>query len=132
MQFKRRSTLRDKVISGITTFMSVLLLMNVFELWQVTGEIKMLDIVVAIISFGIAALFTNIKKFTYMTFTDDKLIWQRAIFFKKEIRGKEIKEIKAKMNHVILINEQGKEIWIPMAFLRVEDAAEVTNRLKRL
>lgn len=132
MQFKRRSTLRDKVISGIATFMSVLLLMNVFELWQVTGEIKMLDIVVAIISFGIAALFTNIKKFTYMTFTDDKLIWQRAIFFKKEIRGKEIKEIKAKMNHVILINEQGKEIWIPMAFLRVEDAEEVTNRLKRL
>lgn len=132
MQFKRRSTLRDKVISGIATFMSVLLLMNVFELWQVTGEIKMLDIVVAIISFGIAALFTNIKKFTYMTFIDDKLIWQRAIFFKKEIRGKEIKEIKAKMNHVILINEQGKEIWIPMAFLRVEDAEEVTNRLKRL
>ncbi|MEG0014818.1 MAG: hypothetical protein RR324_09490 [Cellulosilyticaceae bacterium] len=132
MQFKRRSTFRDKVISGITTFMSVLLLMNVFELWQVTGEIKTLDIVVAIISFGIAALFTNIKKFTYMTFTDDKLIWQRAIFFKKEIKGKEIKEIKAKMNHVILINEQGKEIWIPMAFLRIEDAEEVTERLKRL
>lgn len=132
MQFKRRSTFRDKVIAVVATVVSVLLLTNAFELWRMTGKIETLDIVVAIIAFGIAAIFTNIKRFTYMTFIDQKLIWQRAIFFKKEIVGKDVKEIRAKMNHAILVNEQGKELWIPMAFVRTEDVEEVTKRLKKL
>ena len=132
MQFKRRSTFRDKIIAIVTTIVSVLLLANAFELWRVTGEIETLDVAVAIIAFVIASIFTNIKRFTYMTFIDQKLIWQRAIFFKKEIAGKDIKEIRAKMNHVILVNEEGKELWIPMTFLKFEDIEEVTKRLKNL
>lgn len=132
MAFKRRSTFRDKMISVIATIMSVLLLLNTFEVWRVTGKIEGLDLAVGLVAFIIAALFTNIKRFTYMTFTKDALLWYRALFFKKEIKGADIKEIKAKINHVILIDKNGKELWIPMAFLRREDTEEVTKRLKRL
>lgn len=132
MKFKRRSTFRDKVIAVLATLMSILLWINAFEMWKTYGKVEWLDIVVGLIAFGIATIFTNIKRFTYMYFEKDGFIWYRAIFFKKKINGKDIKAIKAKMNHVILISNQDKELWIPMAFIRAEDASGVTERLKKL
>lgn len=132
MQFKRRSTFRDKVIGILATFLSVLLFLNVFEIWKVYGQVKVLDIIVGILGFVIATIFTNIFRFTYLEFKENKIIWSRAIFFKKEIEGDTIKEIKCKMNHVILIDCKGKEIWIPMAFLKKEDANQVADLLKKL
>lgn len=132
MEFKRRSTFRDKVIATLGTLMAILLWMNAFEMWKVYAQIEWLDIGVGILAFGVATLFTNIKRFTYMRFEKETLIWYRGIFFKKKINGQAIQAIKAKMNHVILIDDQGKELWIPMAFIRVEDANEVTERLKKL
>lgn len=132
MQFKRRSTFRDKVIGVVVTFLSLLLFLNVFEVWKEYGRLEMLDIIVGIIGFAGATIFTNISKFNYIEFKEDKLIWFRAVFFKKEIKGEDIKEIKCKMNHVILVDYKGKELWIPMAFVRPEDTEEMTNRFKRL
>lgn len=132
MEFKRRSTFRDKVISVLGTLMAILLWLNAFEMWQRTGKIEILDIGVGIIAFGIATVFTNIKRFTYLRFEKDKLIWYRAMFLKKQIRGEDIKEIKAKMNHIILIDQSGKEIWLPMAFVREKDGPKVIEKIKKL
>lgn len=132
MQFKRRSTFRDKIIGILATFLSVLLFLNVFEIWKVYGQVKVLDIIVGILGFVIATIFTNIFRFTYLEFKENKVIWSRAIFFKKEISGDNIKEIKCKMNHVILIDQKGKETWIPMTFLKQEDTSQVTDLFKKL
>lgn len=132
MEFKRRSTFRDKVISILATFLSVLFMMSAFELWKRTGNLELLDIAAGVIAFITATVFTNIKKFTYMKFEGNNLIWYRCIFFKKLISGKKIKKIKAKMNHVILITDKDKEVWIPMAFLRPEDGQAVIEKIKVL
>lgn len=131
MEFKRRSTFRDKVISVLATLMSVVLLVSALEMWQRTGNVETLDILGGLAAFGIATIFTNIKRFTYIKFEKGKMIWYRCIFFKQEIQGVDIKEIKAKMNHVILVNAKGKELWIPMAFVREADGSNVIEEMKK-
>lgn len=130
MIIRRRNTWSDKGVSFVCIMTSVLLITNNIKMYQVLGQINVLDLICSIGGILFGGLFLYTSKMKYIELDTNNISWYTWFFVKHTLKREEIKDIKMKTYYIIVVKQNNKEVWIPTRCVKVNELEESKTILR--